>query len=55
MIAPGRRADILIVAGDPSRDIRDTRRLRQVIRAGEVLDPAALRECAVAHVRELLG
>lgn len=48
LIAPGRRADILIVEGDPSRDIRDTRRLRQVIRAGQVLDPAQLREQALS-------
>ena len=48
VIAPGRRADLLIVEGDPSRDIRDTRRLRQVIRAGEVLDPVALRDQALS-------
>lgn len=47
-IEAGRRADLLIVEGDPSRDIRDTRRLRQVIRAGEALDPARLREEALA-------
>ncbi|AYG95159.1 hypothetical protein D8I30_08170 [Brevundimonas naejangsanensis] len=43
-IEAGRRADLVIVEGDPSRDIRDTRRLRQVIRAGEVLDPTVLRD-----------
>lgn len=47
-IAVGRRADLVIVEGDPSRDIRDTRRLRQVIRAGEVLDPTVLRDEALA-------
>lgn len=47
-IAVGRRADLVIVEGDPSRDIRETRRLRQVIRAGAVLDPAALREETLA-------
>lgn len=47
-IEAGRRADLVIVEGDPSRDIRDTRRLRQVIRAGEVLDPTVLRDETLA-------
>lgn len=47
-IQVGRRADLVIVEGDPSRDIRDTRRLRQVIRAGAVLDPTVLRDEALA-------
>ena len=45
---PGRRADILIVAGDPSRDIRDTRRLRRIIQAGRPLDPVQLRDQALS-------
>ena len=48
VVAAGRRADLLIVEGDPSRDIRDTRRLRQVIRAGQVLDAVALRDQALS-------
>lgn len=48
VIAPGRRADLLIVAGDPSRDIRDTRRLRRIIQAGRPLDPVQLRDQALS-------
>lgn len=41
LIAVGRRADLLVVDGDPSQDIRATRRLRQIVLDGRILDPAA--------------
>lgn len=47
-IAPGRRADLLIVDGDPSRDIRDTRRLRHVILAGQAFEAGPLQARALA-------
>ncbi|MET4682768.1 amidohydrolase family protein [Brevundimonas faecalis] len=47
-IAVGRRADLVVVDGDPSRDVRDTRRLRRVILDGRVLDPQALQADALA-------
>lgn len=37
-IAPGRRADLLVLGGDPLEDIRNTRRLELVICDGEVVD-----------------
>ena len=42
-LVPGRRADILIVAGHPASQIRDTRNVEWVMQAGLVLDRTALR------------
>ena len=39
-IEPGKRADLLIVDGDPLEDIRALRRIRWVIRDGELRTPA---------------
>ncbi len=39
----GKRADILIVAGDPARQISDTRNVELVIQSGRVLDRTSLR------------
>ncbi|WP_394838439.1 amidohydrolase family protein [Pendulispora rubella] len=41
-IVPGKRADILVVAGDPLRDIHDIRKIATVIARGRTYDPAAL-------------
>lgn len=41
-LAPGRYADMLVVDGDPIRDVRDLRRLRTVYRGGVAYDPQAL-------------
>lgn len=41
-IAPGKLADMLLVDGDPSRDVGDVRRLRLVIKDGALFDPDAL-------------
>ena len=41
-IAPGRLADLVILAADPTADIRNTRRIEHVIRGGRVCDPQAL-------------
>jgi imidazolonepropionase-like amidohydrolase len=37
-LAPGQRADIVVLAGDPAQDIRDTRRIEAVYVAGRRLD-----------------
>ena len=37
-IAPGKLADLVILDGDPLADIRNTRKIHQVIRSGLVLD-----------------
>jgi imidazolonepropionase-like amidohydrolase len=39
-IRPGKIADIVVVAGDPLTNIRDTRKIKLVIREGMVLDRA---------------
>jgi len=41
-IAPGRYADLLIVDGDPVRDVRELRKLTTVYRGGVAHDPKAL-------------
>lgn len=38
----GKRADLVVVAGDPLADIRAIRQVALVVARGEVLDPAAL-------------
>ena len=38
----GKRADLIVVEGDPLADIRNTRNVRYVISAGKVYDPVAL-------------
>jgi hypothetical protein len=41
-IAPGRRADLVLLEANPLEDIRHTRRIALVVRGGIVCDPAAL-------------
>lgn len=39
-IAPGKLADIILVAGDPTQDIEDIRKVERVIRGGVIYNPA---------------
>jgi len=41
-IAPGRRADLVLLDANPLTDIRNARRIRAVVLAGKLLDRAAL-------------
>ena len=41
-IAPGKRADLVLVDGDPTRDIRDIRKLALVIKDGHAYYPAEI-------------
>lgn len=41
-IEPGKRADLLLLDADPTRDIAATRRIRAVIQGGAVLDAAGI-------------
>jgi len=41
-IEPGKFADLFIVRGNPLRDIRNTRHVRTVMKAGVLYDPAEL-------------
>lgn len=45
-VAPGRRADLLVLAADPLLDIRNTRRIEMVVAEGVVVDRDALLETA---------
>jgi cytosine/adenosine deaminase-related metal-dependent hydrolase len=42
VIAAGKMADMVLVDGDPAKDIRDTRKITTVIKNGRVYDPAAI-------------
>lgn len=41
-IAPGQRADLILVPGEPDRDIADIENVNWVMKDGEIIDPAAL-------------
>ncbi len=43
-IAPGRQADMVLIAGDPTRNIADIRHVWRTIKGGRVYDPAALEQ-----------
>jgi len=43
-IEAGKLADLVVVAGDPFADMRATRHVRHVVKAGRLYDPAALLE-----------
>ena len=43
-LEPGRRADLLVLEADPLADVRNLRRIRQVVRAGLVVRPEQLLE-----------
>lgn len=41
-VEPGKRADLVLVAGNPLADIRDVRKVAAVVARGKMYDPAAL-------------
>ncbi len=41
-VTPGALADLIVIGGDPTRDIRALRDVRTVIRGGRVFDAPAL-------------
>jgi hypothetical protein len=43
-IEPGKLADLVLLDGDPTADIRNTRRIRAVIQGGSAVDRAMIRE-----------
>jgi imidazolonepropionase-like amidohydrolase len=47
-VAPGKLADLVLLEADPLENIRNTRSIRRVIRAGRVYDPASLRKGGAA-------
>jgi imidazolonepropionase-like amidohydrolase len=42
LVAPGKLADMVLIDGDPTKDIRDIRKIAAVIKGGKVYDPAAI-------------
>ncbi len=50
-IAPGKRADLVLVAGDPSTDVGDIRNVEIVFKDGIGYDPAKL----IASARRTVG
>ena len=43
-IAPGKQADMVLIDGDPVKDIHDIHRVWRTIKGGQVYDPAALEQ-----------
>lgn len=48
-IAPDKWADLVIVDGDPTQDIRHMQRIWRVVRGGALIDPAPLLDQAAAY------
>ena len=42
MIAAGKIADMVLIDGDPTQNIRDINKVSTVIKGGKVYDPAAI-------------
>jgi hypothetical protein len=52
VIAPGKLADMILVDGDPTKNIRDSNNITTVIKGGKVYDPAAIEEALGIMPRE---
>lgn len=50
-IAPGMAADMILVAADPTADLRALRRLDHVIKDGVIFEPPALFQLAGITIR----
>jgi len=53
IIAAGKLADLVLVDGDPTKNIRDLDKLTAVIKAGKVHDPAAIEKALGITPREI--
>jgi imidazolonepropionase-like amidohydrolase len=42
VIVPGKLADMILVDGDPTKNIRDSNKITSVMKGGKVYDPAAI-------------
>ena len=42
VIAAGKLADMVLIDGDPTQDVRDIKKIKTVIKGGKVYDPAAI-------------
>jgi hypothetical protein len=52
VIAPGKLADMILVDGDPTKNIRDINRITTVIKGGKVYDPSAIEKALGIAPRE---
>jgi imidazolonepropionase-like amidohydrolase len=52
VIAAGKLADMILVDGDPTKNIRDLRKITMVIKGGKVYDPAAIEKALGITPRE---
>jgi hypothetical protein len=52
VIAPGKLADMILVDGDPTKNIRDINRITTVIKGGKVYDPTAIEKALGITPRE---
>lgn len=53
VIAAGKFADLILVDGDPSKNIRDLARITTVIKAGRIHEPAAIEKALGISPREI--
>jgi hypothetical protein len=52
VIVPGKLADMILVDGDPTKDIRDINKVTTVIKGGKVYDPTAIEKALGIAPRE---
>jgi Amidohydrolase family len=52
VIAPGKLADMILVDGDPTKNIRDINRITTVVKGGKVYDPTAIEKALGITPRE---
>jgi imidazolonepropionase-like amidohydrolase len=52
VIAPGKFADMILVEGDPTKDIADLNKITTVIKGGKVYDPTAIEKAFGIAPRE---
>jgi hypothetical protein len=52
LIAPGKLADMILVDGDPTKNIQDINKITTVIKGGKVYDPAAIEKALGIAPRE---
>jgi imidazolonepropionase-like amidohydrolase len=53
VIAPGKLADMILVDGDPTKDIRDVNKITTVIKGGKVYDPTTIEKALGIAPREI--
>jgi len=52
VIAPGKLADMILVDGDPTKNIRDINNITTVIKGGKIYDPRAIEKALGITPRE---